>query len=132
MTAQEFAAQVFAIGTGEIGTAVLHVLPWIALGTAAAVYLWGLVRPARWVRERRHEPPALAAAPQCPCCTGEPYKVSDCTCRDDCGVEWCQAAEPPCCPWCDTHACIDRTMCNCEAACGSWLCEAGDKEASRG
>lgn len=39
-------------------------------------------------------------------------------------------APRPQCPWCDTHACIDSTLCNCEQPCGSWLCEA--KEASRG
>lgn len=32
------------------------------------------------------------------------------------------------CPWCDTHACIDSSLCNCAVACGSWLCEA--KEAA--
>ena len=30
----------------------------------------------------------------------------------------------PDCPWCHTHACLDRTQCNCQDACGSWLCEA--------
>jgi hypothetical protein len=37
-------------------------------------------------------------------------------------------AERPSCPWCDTHECIDRTMCNCAAACGSWLCEAKEEK----
>lgn len=29
----------------------------------------------------------------CPCCTAQPYAVDDCTCREDCGVRWCQAID---------------------------------------
>lgn len=32
------------------------------------------------------------------------------------------------CPWCDTRDCLDSTLCNCPAPCGSWLCV--DKEAA--
>ena len=39
-------------------------------------------------------------------------------------------AEREHCPWCDTHACNDSTLCNCTEGCGSWICEA--KETSRG
>jgi hypothetical protein len=39
------------------------------------------------------------------------------------------ALKRPRCPWCDTHECIDRTLCNCAGPCGSWLCVV--KEESR-
>jgi len=32
------------------------------------------------------------------------------------------AYERPMCPWCETHECIDSSLCNCEKPCGSWLC----------
>jgi hypothetical protein len=110
-------------GSLEVASAGWQVLAWVIVGFFAVAYVALIVLTT--VRRPRPQRPA-----PCPCCTGEPYKVDDCTCREDCGVRWCQAADPEVCPWCDTHECIDRTKCNCAAACGSWLCEA--KEASRG
>lgn len=31
-------------------------------------------------------------------------------------------APRPLCLWCDTHECLDSTLCNCKVPCGSWLC----------
>jgi hypothetical protein len=76
-------------------TAVSLTLIFSALAVITIVYAY---RVATW--DRRH-PPAEPAPPA----------------GDD-------PRPRPACPWCDTHACIDRTMCNCTAACGSWLCEA--------
>jgi len=115
-------------GSLQLGSTALQVTEYVVAGIVVAVVAgvlfwqftaWG----RRWVARFT----AAHEADPCPCCTlgGRDY---DCTCREDCGVRWCQAADPEACPWCDTHACIDRTMCNCAAACGSWLCEA--KEAA--
>jgi hypothetical protein len=44
------------------------------------------------------------------------------------GPERDEEAERRACPWCDTHDCLDSTMCNCDEPCGSWICVV--KEAS--
>lgn len=105
------------------GTTVAVDLLAVTVIVLAAVFL------AAWVRALGDRNRDKA----CPCCTGRPMEFDDCTCREDCGEAWCQAAdigddtepwpEPrPECPWCDTRECIDKTLCNCLKKCGSWLC----------
>jgi hypothetical protein len=110
VTALAVTGAIAAAGAAEVGNAVIAVLYDVATGIGALVMLgaavWGLLCALGW-RQRRT---ALRTPTQ-------PNPVFDAYQRDEC-------------PWCDTHACIDSTLCNCETACGSWLCEA--KEASRG
>jgi hypothetical protein len=80
----DFAVMVLAGGLGEIRTALPYALAWALL--AIAVFFGAgfvLLFMGRGRRRRRG----------CPCCTGEPYRNNDCTCREDCGVYWCQAAD---------------------------------------
>lgn len=127
MTAADALGMIAGQGAEQVAITALRVLAWPALALAVAL---PLLAARRYFRRRKGTLPlaALPPADPCPCCTGEPYRNNDCTCREDCGVPWCQAADPEC-PWCDTRECIDRDLCNCAGPCGSWLCVV--KEESR-
>ena len=83
MNAGDFAAQVLAGGLGEIGTSFPWALLWAAVAIAVffgAGFVLLFMGRGRWRRR------------SCPCCAGRPYEIDDCTCREDCGAYWCQAA----------------------------------------
>lgn len=88
-------------GLAQVAVASLRVLEWIAIavGTALTVRraLRSLLRRRRAVRTPT-----------------EPNPVAE---------FW----ERPGCPWCDTRDCLDRTLCSCSQACGSWLREAKEE-----
>jgi len=83
VTAAAVIGQVLAIGAGQLAEAAWQVTPPLGCIAAVGILLWLGVR--RELRRRRVTP--------CPCCTG--LDSDDCTCRDDCGVTQCQAADPP-------------------------------------
>lgn len=88
MTAAAFAGVVLAGGTRAIIGAVLSP-PVILLYVVFAVVVLYVSR-----RLRQHERTMPLLAVPCPSCTGRPMEFPDCTCREDCGESWCQAADP--------------------------------------
>lgn len=108
MTALAAAGIITAGGLAELGNYALDALTIAALAVGSYVMLIVFlcllaISVFRW--RKRHEPLVLVVAPLPENATGP-------------------------CPWCDTHECLDSTLCDCGAPCGSWLCVV--KEASRG
>ena len=106
----------------QLGLIVQFVI-WTCASTALLCIAW-LAAAACCVIVRRWRQVRTPTQPSriiCPCCTG--LDSDDCTCREDCGVTQCQAADVgDGCPWCETRECIDSSQCNCAVPCGSWLC----------
>jgi hypothetical protein len=104
-------------GSLEVASAGWQVLAWVVVGLFAVAYVALIVLTA----VRRPRPPAYGSRASIDAAHERLLQAER---------RFAGPADPEVCPWCDTHACVDRTKCNCAAACGSWLCEA--KEASRG
>lgn len=87
-------AAVALTGAGQVADAALQVILWLLAAAVpvavviAAVRSWK--RAAAFLRSE-HLPPAVP----CPCCrsAGGPLESDDCTCREDCGIPRCQAAD---------------------------------------
>jgi hypothetical protein len=76
---------------------------WLFLAAVACLVILFSLCVAADKRDERHaatQPSRVievgddTMAMLCPCCTGRPMESDDCTCREDCGVTWCQAADP--------------------------------------
>lgn len=93
MTAAAFAGIVLAGGTRQIAAsapmATLAAVGWLLAAGLVIILSAVAVRfLRRWHLPREPFPKEQL----CPCCSG--LDSDDCTCREDCGVTQCQAADP--------------------------------------
>ena len=93
----------------ELGLLV-QVVIWTCVCMVPLFLIWLTVAGCCVIARRRLRvrTPAQPSRVICPCCTTRPMESDDCTCRDDCGVTWCQAADPDGPMFIEGHHVIDR------------------------